>query len=349
MLKSAVGPDRRPAPARRAAGRISPAGGTAEREADSAARSVMRGRGSCACGGGCPRCGATPDRGSAGGTGRGRPLESATRSFFEPRFGRDLGAVRVHDDDMAARSARALGAKAYTVGADIVFARGRYAPERSEGQALLAHELAHVVLHAEQAPGTIFRSEEETPPPDAEIERLYGEMMSLAIDNTWSGVNRNYMAIKEMGPDAFDRARDPVNLHFLGAEASRGLGDRVEQRNRLRRALAALGGKTGDEADQWRTKIEEGLGAIESGFGMVSIRPRTPAKSEKKAAKRGGPTLVAAVPPFVPDLRKSIEAAAATLAEKGEFSGMLPAGQYLLDDVSITVVAGTDNSFLWGD
>jgi hypothetical protein len=75
----------------------------------------------------------------------GRPLEPATRTDMEQGLGRGLGDVRVHTGDRAAASARAVGAVAYTVGSDIVFARGRHAPGTPEGRRLLAHELAHVV------------------------------------------------------------------------------------------------------------------------------------------------------------------------------------------------------------
>jgi Domain of unknown function (DUF4157) len=75
----------------------------------------------------------------------GRPLDDRTRSYFEPRFGADLSAVRVHDDAAAGASARAVNAEAYAVGNDIVFAPGRHAPATPSGNRLLAHELAHVV------------------------------------------------------------------------------------------------------------------------------------------------------------------------------------------------------------
>jgi hypothetical protein len=75
----------------------------------------------------------------------GRPLDSATRSFMEPRFGRDFSRVRIHDDARAAESASSVNARAYTVGQSIAFARGQYRPHTSEGAALLAHELTHTV------------------------------------------------------------------------------------------------------------------------------------------------------------------------------------------------------------
>ncbi len=78
-------------------------------------------------------------------SGGGQPLDTTTRAFMEPRFGHDFSKVRVHTDNQAAESARAVNAQAYTVGRELVFEQGHYAPETSEGRKLLAHELTHVV------------------------------------------------------------------------------------------------------------------------------------------------------------------------------------------------------------
>jgi len=75
----------------------------------------------------------------------GQPLEAATGEFFSSRFGHDFANVRVHADAAAAESARSVHALAYTVGSDVVFGAGQYAPGTRAGQRLLAHELAHVV------------------------------------------------------------------------------------------------------------------------------------------------------------------------------------------------------------
>jgi hypothetical protein len=82
------------------------------------------------------------------GAGGGRPLDPATRAFFEAGFGAGLEGVRVHTGPRADASARAVDALAYTVGRDVVFRAGRYAPESGDGRRLLAHELAHVVQGA---------------------------------------------------------------------------------------------------------------------------------------------------------------------------------------------------------
>jgi len=75
----------------------------------------------------------------------GEPLDPAARAFFEPRFGADLGSVRVHSHELARSSARAVNALAYTVGNHIVFGEGQYAPGTVAGHRLLAHEIAHVI------------------------------------------------------------------------------------------------------------------------------------------------------------------------------------------------------------
>lgn len=79
---------------------------------------------------------------------KGQPLDESARNYFEPRFGRDLGGVRVHTGASADASARAVNAHAYTVGRDVVFRAGRYSPSTTSGQRLLAHELTHVVQQA---------------------------------------------------------------------------------------------------------------------------------------------------------------------------------------------------------
>jgi hypothetical protein len=64
---------------------------------------------------------------------------------MESQFGADFGSVRVHRGEDASASARELHARAYTVGDNVVFGQGRYAPETTAGRHLLAHELTHVV------------------------------------------------------------------------------------------------------------------------------------------------------------------------------------------------------------
>ncbi|MCC7000349.1 MAG: DUF4157 domain-containing protein [Deltaproteobacteria bacterium] len=78
----------------------------------------------------------------------GAPLPAAQRRKFEGSLGVDLGSVRVHrgrDSEVAAAS---VAARAYTLGQDIHFGQGQYDPDSAEGEALLAHEVAHTAQQA---------------------------------------------------------------------------------------------------------------------------------------------------------------------------------------------------------
>ncbi|HEV8354083.1 MAG TPA: DUF4157 domain-containing protein [bacterium] len=98
----------------------------------------------------------------------GQPLDAKTRAGMEARFGHDFSHVRIHADAAAAASARAVSARAYAVGGDIVFAEGAYAPDTAAGGILLAHELAHV---AQQASGRAAPSIQRKPVDDDRIHR----------------------------------------------------------------------------------------------------------------------------------------------------------------------------------
>ena len=84
------------------------------------------------------------------GTGGGSPLPAGWQTSAGARYAIDGGAVRVHADSGADAFASGLGANAVTIGNDIFFANGRYAPETAEGEHLLAHELAHVAQQGGQ-------------------------------------------------------------------------------------------------------------------------------------------------------------------------------------------------------
>jgi hypothetical protein len=111
---------------------------------------------------------------------------------MEARFGEDFGRVRVHADSAAAHSARALDARAYTVGQDIVFAAGQYAPETRGGQHLLAHELTHTLQQAGTGP-------------------------------LGSGI---VLAVSQPG-DALEREADTMATQTLGGDAARSVGEAI--------------------------------------------------------------------------------------------------------------------------
>lgn len=106
--------------------------------------------------------------GIAAATRGGEPLPDGVRAAMEPRFGTDFAEVRIHRGAEAAASAAAIGARAYTLGRDVVFGDGQYDPGSHDGRRLLAHELAHVVQQRGSSTGVIAR--------DASLSEKWGAL-----------------------------------------------------------------------------------------------------------------------------------------------------------------------------
>ncbi|HSJ98263.1 MAG TPA: DUF4157 domain-containing protein, partial [Myxococcota bacterium] len=155
----------------------------------------------------------------------GAPLSASARAFFEPRFGRDLGDVRIHGGSDAASLAGDLGARAFTVGNHIAFGSGELNPDSAEGRRLLAHELAHVIQQTGARP--------RRPAPAGGRSRI-----AQAI-----GVARLAGDAAVAGAREAARAAAPVMLSAVGTSVQRlGLGDL----NPLEWAKKALKALTGD-------------------------------------------------------------------------------------------------------
>ncbi|HEX7795000.1 MAG TPA: DUF4157 domain-containing protein [Vicinamibacterales bacterium] len=149
---------------------VSDPGDASELEAERIAGEIVGSKAPATCSPGqrceCETCvqrrtseaGAISADGTSALNSHGRPLDDGTRAFFEPRFGQDLSDVRIHTGHDASRSARALGADAFTVGRDIVFGEGQYAPQTESGKQLVAHELVHTIQQRAASGPRIHRS-----------------------------------------------------------------------------------------------------------------------------------------------------------------------------------------------
>jgi len=89
------------------------------------------------------------------------PLPESVRHHYEPRLGASLSAVRIHQGPWADLATRSLGTRAFTLGSDVVFGNGQFAPQTAAGNHLLAHELVHVV---QQTGGRAPRQGQRDPP-----------------------------------------------------------------------------------------------------------------------------------------------------------------------------------------
>lgn len=136
----------------------------------------------------------------------GQPLDSESQDFMETRFGYDFSGVRVHADEQAHRSADVTNAEAYTVGQDIVFASGRYAPQTPAGRQLLAHELTHVVQQGSapsSGPITMGKSDDyEVNADRAASEVVAGRDSTPAIQSTGMSLQRQSAAGAATTPPA---------------------------------------------------------------------------------------------------------------------------------------------------
>jgi hypothetical protein len=113
----------------------------------------------------------------------GAMLDPVTRAFFESRFREDFSGVRIHTDSQAGASARAVNAAAYTVGPDIAFAPGSFAPDTVAGRRLLAHELSHTLQQPLQPGGAASSAQTKlsVSAPDDQYEREADQVADEAM------------------------------------------------------------------------------------------------------------------------------------------------------------------------
>jgi Domain of unknown function (DUF4157) len=117
--------------------------------------------------------------------GEGESLPAHARSPMEAAFGESFGDVRLHRDTAAAGLARELSARAFAVGSHVAFAAGEYAPGTLVGDALLAHELAHVQQQRGDMAPAVGRKT-ESGEPAAALEEDADVAAVNAVASLWS-------------------------------------------------------------------------------------------------------------------------------------------------------------------
>jgi hypothetical protein len=145
--------------------------------------------------------------------GGGYPLAEHVRTFFEPRFGYDFSQVRIHTDGGSAETVRAVNARAFTIGRDVVFGAGQYTPGTSNGQRLLAHELTHVVQQRQFGGiALISRKDAKTEKTEAE-KKKEAEQLKVKLDR----IERTYQRmIKNARKKGYKVAADNLERFLKG-------------------------------------------------------------------------------------------------------------------------------------
>lgn len=185
------------------------------------------------------RAGGAADKVDASMQGGGAALEPRLREKLEGYFEQDLGAVRVHTGAQAAQAAAAVQAHAFAVGTDIVFGGGEYRPGNPEGDALIAHEVTHVVQHLEGRAGRASQVVDGVPvttPTDAvereayavEAEVRRGALSSLPVTATLAAQPGPAAVAAALIPlaalPAFDSARERLTPAIATAALAAALG-----------------------------------------------------------------------------------------------------------------------------
>lgn len=150
----------------------------------------------------------------------GQPLDDDIRRLMESRFGQDFNHVRVHTDAKATESARTMEARAYTIGQDIAFGAGWYAPHTSMGQNLLIHEITHVVQQrsAPVLPGASIAVGPSDDAYEQEADRTAGQLSTSSSARVSS-----HMA----GPVSLRRQPNPRAAVFQSGGGNQALRENV--------------------------------------------------------------------------------------------------------------------------
>jgi hypothetical protein len=193
----------------------------------------------------------------------GQPLEVEARSFMESRFGHDFSKVKVHTDARAAESARAVSARAYTVGNDIVLGRG-HSIYGDHGNRLLAHELTHVAQQR-RAPTPVLQRDAEEGKQEADPGGQ--DELNAALYRTL------YSSVEQDSPQILIAYANSLAPHYDEAATNPHL---VQSRMALGSILTRIHETLEADAQTAKRGAEGAL--LERGFGDYA--PWTPARPE---------------------------------------------------------------------
>lgn len=170
--------------------------------------------------------------------GSGKPLEPTLKQDMEQRFGHDFARVRVHSDAAADRSAREVGANAYTVGDELVFRTGQFAPSTLAGKRLLAHELTHVIQQSGASLGARVLQRDPYDALSIEKLRALAKTDRKAAEALWDRFSA--MSNEKLARYADPMAQTIYSQRSVPAKEAAGQGrfSSPEMQNRLQQDIA---------------------------------------------------------------------------------------------------------------
>ena len=274
--------------------------------------------------------------------GEGRPLEGSVRGRMETALRGDLGSVRVHDDGAAAGVADELNARAFTVGSDVGFGSGRYRPGTPVGDALLAHELAHVMQQGAAGPA-VARQPAELPGHDeVATEGDADRTAASAVAALWGN---GTAAAREVAGNAGPAVRSGLALRrcgglsdaqekkFLDQARARASGDLDKQLATTRDELLQLE-SAGEQirADAVAKKLvpQEVITPWGQAYGAIlAMQPKVSSGILDEGHKKDAAT---ALQRFYDEFRKVVARYDYTVQGQGRGAATLTKNPYLSDD-----------------
>jgi hypothetical protein len=217
---------------------------------------------------------------------RAAPLPNALRREMEQGFGHDFSRVRVHTDVAATESANELDAHAYTVGRDIVFGEGRYAPETPAGKGLIAHELTHVVQQGnagnrvqreERDPDEVAAEGKEDAAIAAKAKRaLESKSPDFAVHEVvWRLINNHHFDEHfELSGSRYDKKKKGITVEFTDKK-SRTQGTIVAGDDVLTRLAQGQTAAVVKEIAAQIGKVDSARGGIDYVFIMGADAPKS--------------------------------------------------------------------------
>jgi hypothetical protein len=141
--------------------------------------------------------------------GSGHSLDGRAQSQMSSAFGYDFSSVRVHTDAKAGELSSQLNARAFTIGSDVAFAGGEYKPGTLVGDALIAHELAHVVQQGGGTQAGMAQSKDAGLSDDSALEQEADRSAVGAVVSAWTGAKKG---LAEIGANALPRLKSGLML-----------------------------------------------------------------------------------------------------------------------------------------
>jgi len=230
----------------------------------------------------------------------GRALDQPVLAEMESRFGHDFSGVRLHTDARADTSAQALDARAYTVGQDVVFATGQYAPHTEAGRQVLAHELAHTMQQGSVPSATRQHLRVSRPADESEREAELAAQSSFNSPSPLTPVQPHVQRqtataeVEPQGPGPATKGAGDVSVYVgrtMTAEAA--LREIYQQGSRsiTQEAIAMVerGGSVSDAA-RWANEARNDLKLKIRVKGSPITRGLAEARNMRKYGNKVGPT-----------------------------------------------------------